>query len=51
MVGIAKRLNAKIERFSASAVTDFTRVTPILFVDAESIRKLGESSSRFPKAR
>lgn len=43
MVGIAKSLNAKIERFSSSAVTDFTKVTPILFIDAESIRRIEDS--------
>jgi hypothetical protein len=45
MAIIAKRLNVKVEKLSSSAVTDFTTVTPTLFVDAESIRKLDESSS------
>jgi hypothetical protein len=42
MVEIAKKLNLKVEIFSTPSVTDFTTLTPILFVDAESIRKLDQ---------
>ena len=53
MVEIAKRLNAKVEKISSSAVTDFTKLMPILFIDAESIRGIEDSPEpqRFPKAR
>jgi hypothetical protein len=40
MVAIASGLNAKIDTFSSAAVTDFTTLTPVLFVDAHSILKI-----------
>jgi hypothetical protein len=40
MVAIAKRLNAKTEDFSSSAVADLSALTPVIFISAKSILKI-----------
>jgi hypothetical protein len=46
MVKIVESMNRKIEKFSVSKVTDFSKLSPILFVDTESIRELGDDQPR-----
>jgi hypothetical protein len=40
MVTIAKRLNAKVEYFNPSYVTDLSKTAPLLFIDPESILRI-----------
>ena len=45
LVGFAKRVRCTTEEFTPTHVTDFKTVFPILFVDEESLKKLGSNLS------
>ena len=48
MVAIAKRLNAKTQDFSSSAVADLSAVTPVIFINAKSILKIENPDANGP---
>jgi hypothetical protein len=42
LVGLTKRIGSKVQPFTQTDFTDFREVRPILFVDEESLTKLGQ---------